>query len=260
MYKVAPRQMLTFEEPLKFTQPAGVVITHRNGNPCIGYVEALSAVAGFTDLNALRAVAPLTFDSGIFRLRQINYGERISEQLPTLIDTLRNDIYTREAVLIIANGEDKPGLRPCPETFQVIFREGHYHGYLHMRSLDVVRGLPNDFVIWGVMLQVIANCMHGKAGDLTIYSPLAHIYEQHLGLKLYRRGLIQIGYQTEWELQDYAVSARNQLNETLAWSTPSNSDRTLWAPETFNVTLLRMRDVLKQYTEALKREHIKLDS
>ena len=256
---VTPRDLDTLEMPLSLTLPATTFITHEKGNPSIGFVEALSIIAGYTDLNALRVVAPRTFDAGYFRYNLINYPERIKNQWDRVIQTLKMDRYSRRAVMTIANSAiDRYSELPCPQTFQVLYRNNELHGHLHMRSLDVVRGLPNDFLVWSTVLQVLAWIMDFDVGTLTITCPCAHMYMPYVTAqtKMVQTGHVVIDPTDSHTGKECVTFERLSyifglwLQSTPTWNNEENGKK---VPNCFIFTQNRRpRDILPRFTKEIK--------
>lgn len=113
-----------------------------------------------------------------------NYNERLlmHDQLPRVIDHLREDINSRRAVISIWDSfQDLIGLEevlrvPCSITYSFLFREGKLNIFYHMRSSDFYEHFLNDMFLASKMNSHIAHELGVEAGDTVVYINSLHAY------------------------------------------------------------------------------------
>ena len=164
---------------LQINAEAGEMIRRDNINYSIGYMEAVQIVAGIYNHQALQVLAP-NAALQLFTI-QMAYGPRITLQAEKCLAKLLEDPGTRQAIAYIGRPEDGPtGHQPCTTTLQWLLREETLFCQASMRSLDLVKGLPYDLMMFSAMTQVLAHCLGVEAGYTEVTAASAHIYEQDL--------------------------------------------------------------------------------
>lgn len=145
-------------------------------NPLIGFMEGLQFVAGVFNQSEIARIAP-NAKLDLFGSTS-SYGLRVGDQAFWIIDELVSDPYSRRAVLVLPDPNEKLEERPCTISMQFVVRHGNIMDTIvSMRSSDVVYGLPYDFIQFGMMSMVIAQCANKIAGETIINIGNAHIYE-----------------------------------------------------------------------------------
>lgn len=114
------------------------------------------------------------------------YGPKYVDQLPYVIDSLRQDITTRRALISIWRESSKfdPS---CTISLHFLHRFNELQLIVHMRSSDVWMGLPYDMFSFGMVLAHVAITMRLKIGQVTIMAGSQHLYKgnlQHMELAL----------------------------------------------------------------------------
>jgi thymidylate synthase len=184
--QVAPRGQVTTE-----VRPALVTLHRpeynllrspaRNLNLAFSVAEWLWILLGLNDVATIgvynKAIAGFS-DDGVSYFG--SYGPRVIEQLPYVVQTLRRDPESRQAVVSI--WRERPGPTkdvPCTVDWQFFLRDGKLEMIAHMRSNDAYLGFPYDVFNFtqiqrGVALElgVEAGRYHHSVGSL-------HLYEQH---------------------------------------------------------------------------------
>lgn len=129
-------------------------------------------------------------DDGV-RIAGSCYGRRIfgasgSALSPwnRVIDTLRADSASRRAVLslwdeaLVPTGKDLP----CTMTIQFLIRAGRLVAIVHMRSNDVVWGIPYDLFFFTMLQEYLATCLGVELGEYIHFASSMHLYERHFSL------------------------------------------------------------------------------
>jgi len=114
------------------------------------------------------------------------YGPRVVDQLHYVVDSLIDDINTRQAVLTIwrANPRASKDI-PCTISIQWLIRDYKIHCIDNMRSSDIWLGVPYDVfnftMLTGcIMLLLREKGLHDlKLGNLYLNAGSRHLYENN---------------------------------------------------------------------------------
>lgn len=187
--EVSPRGMKTVEiEDVVITinnpsdtLPLGV---GRGTVPGIGAVEACQLLAGVTLPDLVVKVGPqfanYREDNGMFHGA---YGVRTKGQYEKVIERLKADPDTRQAVVTIWNPEldllsDKRDY-PCTILHQFRIRDNKLNMTVFMRSNDVWLGAAYDFFQFTRVQFAIASVLGIEVGIYAHHVGSLHLYEQH---------------------------------------------------------------------------------
>ena len=110
------------------------------------------------------------------------YGYRIAESIPKVIEKLRQDPTTRQAVLTIHRVKDsfaKVKDVPCTIALQFLIRNSKLELYVYMRSNDAIWGTPYDVFMFTVLQEIVANSLGISMGSYYHNATSLHIYEKH---------------------------------------------------------------------------------
>lgn len=144
-------------------------------NKKLGYMELTQLLAGVYYPELIAEVAP-NANHGLFT-PQMAYGPRIADQMPRLVEVLRQEPGTRQAVLFVGKPEDGPTSNlPCTLTIQFLRRHGVLRCVVTMRSWDVIKGLPYDLTMFGGLHLVMAGILGDVAGELAVNAGSMHVY------------------------------------------------------------------------------------
>jgi thymidylate synthase len=109
------------------------------------------------------------------------YGPRILSQIGFVLDKLKEDPWTRQAVMTIWKPNPLPSRDiPCTISLQFLLRESKMHLIVTMRSSDVWLGLPYDFFTFSQIGNFVAGMCLVEPGSITMQLGSSHLYEQHL--------------------------------------------------------------------------------
>jgi thymidylate synthase len=187
--EVAPRGMKTREiedaiiriDDVYNTLPLGV---GRGTVPGIGAVEACQLIAGASTPKLVIAIGPqfanYTEDNGLFHGA---YGIRTQSQYAPIVERLKADPDTRQAVVTIWNPEldllaNKRDY-PCTILHQFRIRNNKLNMSVYMRSNDVWLGAAYDFFQFTRVQLAIASILGIEPGTYHHHVGSLHIYEQH---------------------------------------------------------------------------------
>jgi thymidylate synthase len=152
--------------------------------PGIGAVEACQLLSGTSFPDLVIAIGPqfknYVEDNGIFHGA---YGPRTNGQFDAVIDRLRQDPDTRQAVVTIWNPQYdlQPQKRdyPCTILHQFRIRDNKLNMSVYMRSNDVWLGAAYDFFQFTRVQLAIASVLGIEPGTYNHHVGSLHIYEQH---------------------------------------------------------------------------------
>lgn len=165
-------------------------ITAGNGvrpyySPEIGLVEGLQLISGVSDSALTAQIQPnfrnyMEDDTGKFWGA---YGPRIVNQLPIIVERLKEDPDTRQAVITLWDPEfDAHGGKkdhPCTSLFNFRIRNGKLNMSTFMRSNDAIHGWSFDLIQFSMLMQSIAHELDVEVGTYSHHVGSFHIYEPH---------------------------------------------------------------------------------
>jgi thymidylate synthase len=159
--------------------------TGRGISPRIAALEALQLVGGVS-CPELMVKASRNFDQfrdgGIYHGA---YGPRLRAQLPVVVERLKLDPQTRQAVvtvwdplhdLMVSDSRDYP----CTVMLQFLVRDGRLQLHTTMRSNDVWWGLAYDAFQFTQLQLTVANVLGLPAGHYYHHAVSLHLYERDL--------------------------------------------------------------------------------
>lgn len=112
------------------------------------------------------------------------YGHRIANNLLPLVEHLKNDKDTRQAVLSIYTNDFTVKTKDVPCTTNLFFniRNNKLNMVTTMRSNDIIWGLPYDIFMFTNLQRIVANTLHIGVGKY-IHIPVSlHVYSEHYEL------------------------------------------------------------------------------
>ena len=185
--EVSPRGQLTKEVrgfTLRLADPTDSLLNSTirpSFHSGIAAAEAAQLVGGVSDPALMVRVAPnfANFLNGGAFLGA--YGPRIRTQLPQLINVLKKDSGSRQALLQIWRPQDDlwaDGAKdiPCTTSIQFFIRSNQLCVHVYMRSTDLWWGLSYDAFQFGQIQLTVANALGLEAGEYVHTSGSMHIY------------------------------------------------------------------------------------
>ena len=184
---VCPRGKETKElRPFAFTLTNSaqglITMPKRNINHAFALVEALQMIALTSDANQ-----QIRFNSNMANFVhgesldfERPYGLAIREQVHHVIELLRKDPDSRQAVISIYDGMEAQAGRshvPCTESLQFMVRNGTLELTVMMRSNDVWWGVPYDVTQFTAVQALIARGLGLPRGNYHHMVASMHIYE-----------------------------------------------------------------------------------
>lgn len=182
---VAPRGIETKEVPhltIIIGHPNDCLMMgiNRKWNHKLAALEALQLIAGRQYPQLMAAVAPSTarfLDGEAFHGA---YGPRLRQQIPKIMDTLRMDMNSRQAIATIwdpaYDGFADTADTPCTVYLSFMIRDGKLIMHTHMRSNDVWWGWCYDVTQFCSLQVHMATAMGLEVGPYVHYADSFHMY------------------------------------------------------------------------------------
>jgi thymidylate synthase len=112
------------------------------------------------------------------------YGPRIHGNLNKVVDQLKKDYSTRQAVLTIFDSNKDLNVDvkdvPCTLNLQYFIRDNKLIARTNMRSNDVFLGLPYDLTQFIALQGAIAKALDIEMGQYVHVVGSMHIYDEHI--------------------------------------------------------------------------------
>ena len=187
----AVREFLNVQITITNPSRREVLCTGRKANVFAQIAETCWVLSGRNDIEWLSAYLPRAVDySDDGKVWRSGYGPRIRnwgglDQVQYVIDTLRKDPLSRQAVIAIwdppvdmTDGKD----RACNTQLQFQCRDGRLYLTVTVRSNDVMWGWSgiNAFE-WSTLLEIVASLLEYDVGSITFNIGSLHLYEPHWG-------------------------------------------------------------------------------
>lgn len=182
---LATREVLDVTTTLTNPYDATLYGCDRAGyHPAIGVIEGLLMIAGVSDpplLRSANAVFAKFQDGGALHGA---YGPRLRTQLPFVVDRLKRDPDTRQAVATIWDPlyDLYDGPRDLPCTVDLVFRirDGKLTLKTHMRSNDLWRGWCYDVLQFTLLQCTVANVLQVPVGPYVHLADSMHVYDENV--------------------------------------------------------------------------------
>lgn len=184
---VAPRGLRTrevldaviiLEDPTD-ALPIGV---GRKLNVAIAVAEALQLVGGVSYPNMMRKIARSFGDFTDGEVFHGAYGPRLRPQLGRIVDILKDDPDSRQAVVTIWDPlhDQQGGVRdtPCTVMLQFLIRDNRLILHTTMRSNDVWWGLAYDAFQFTTLQLAMADVLQLEPGPYHHHAVSLHAYER----------------------------------------------------------------------------------
>lgn len=165
------------------TLPTGV---GRMVNTRLAAVESLCMIGGTWRNDLVQKAAPSYGDVLVSQAANdaeyAAYGNRTKDQVGVVIQQLKADPDTRQAILSIWQPRDLThvGDKPCTLTLQFILRGDELHCITTMRSQDVWLGLAMDVFVFTQMQLTIANQLGVRSGRYMHHVGSLHAYTRDI--------------------------------------------------------------------------------
>lgn len=184
--EVSPRGMLTHEDignHLTLTNPNQNILTLPARKTsyhfmCAEFLWMLSGQNLVGLIEPFNKSITMAADEGQYSFAGA-YGPKIIEQVPYVIDTLRKDPDSRQAVLSIWRERPRESRDiPCTVAMQFFIREKALEMCVYMRSNDAWLGLPYDVFNFTMLQRFIASCLDVGVGTYHHFVGSLHLYDR----------------------------------------------------------------------------------
>lgn len=245
--EVAPRDQKTLEilnATIEVTEPWHIPLglENRKLNQNIGFVEALQLVGQTASPEKMIETSKVFYNYMDDEILYGSYGPRIYGNLSKVVNLLKKDPSSRQAILTIFDSDKdlNQNLRdiPCTLSLQYFIRNDKLIARTSMRSNDIYLGLPYDFVQFIALQGAIAKALDLEMGSYFHTVGSMHIYEKDIDaakwIKTYFNGGFK-NYEPLWSgesIGEISSNARKLLNglpldhmttfEDLIWNTRNN--------------------------------------
>jgi thymidylate synthase len=139
--------------------------------------EWLWMAFGRSDVETLaqyNAVMRQYSDDGVFLTGA--YGPHIRAQWPRIVDRLRADKFSRQAVIEIPRPRATTKDEPCTLSLQFLIRRDKLHLIVTMRSSDVWLGVPYDLFSFTQLQSMLAGELCIERGACSLNTGSSHLY------------------------------------------------------------------------------------
>jgi len=113
------------------------------------------------------------------------YGMRVGISIYEAINKIRNDKDTRQCIIPILNYRDiinETKDIPCTTNLHFMIRNNKLDLHVHMRSSDIIWGIPYDVFMFTMLQEILANTLQIDVGNYYYTSNSLHVYKQHYGM------------------------------------------------------------------------------
>jgi thymidylate synthase len=108
------------------------------------------------------------------------YGPRLATQWSYVVDTLKRESVSRQAVATIwTPNPSRSKDIPCTISLQFLLRDGKLNVIVTMRSSDVWLGIPYDVFTFSQLANSIAGILGVEPGYLQMQLGSSHVYADH---------------------------------------------------------------------------------
>ena len=215
---VAPRGLMTFElvGPVAMKTLSNLTVARKGINTKLAIVEALMMVSGEFHLDVIEKASSGT-NLDLWK-KQSDYGPRIKDQMPKALQLLRDDHWTRRAIVYFNHAKHwQTDDLACTTALHFMIRNHTLETTMNVRSWDLAWGMPMDLMTHGIVAQVMARAANVRAGDLFATANSAHLYLDTQNLATADQDL-EFNLGPTWpepgnEWQAYALRAKQAIQE-----------------------------------------------
>lgn len=102
------------------------------------------------------------------------------DQLTNVIESLKNDPYSRRHVVSAWHPAAQACLPSCHIMFAFYVRQEFLHCHVFMRSVDLCVGLPSDIALYALLMSLVAKDVGLKPATLNFSFSDCHVYTNHI--------------------------------------------------------------------------------
>ena len=113
-----------------------------------------------------------------------SYGYRLADNLDEVVNKIKSDKDTRQAVVNIYNNDLKFVTKdtPCTIALHFIVRNNKLNMITYMRSNDIIWGTPYDIFMFTNLQRFLANTLEIEQGWYRHIPTSLHVYKEHYDL------------------------------------------------------------------------------
>jgi len=151
------------------------------------------------------------------RLRHWSLQHGDVDQLENCLQRLRDDIYTRQASIVILDPAIdfivKTKDIPCNNYLQFLYREGKLDLLVYIRSNDLFLGFPYDVHSWCMLQEIFASILNIELGQYHHMVGSLHAYNQDINklTKILSTPIVHIPMEPMPKVDDLSII--NQLSD-----------------------------------------------
>ena len=150
----------------------------RNLNMRLAVAEWLWMTFGHSDVESIAQYAKVMrqfSDDGMFLAGA--YGPHLRAQWHQIVEKLRTDPSSRQAVIEIPRPRRETKDEPCTLSLQFLSRNKHLHLIVTMRSSDTWTGLPYDVFNFTQLQNMMAGELELRRGWFSLHAGSSHLYQ-----------------------------------------------------------------------------------
>lgn len=145
-----------------------------------------------------------------------SYGYRIALYIENIVNKLKEDPSTRQAVLSIYTLKDstiKSKDIPCTLTLQFMIRKNRLEMFTNMRSNDLFWGVPYDIFQFTILQEIIANELEIGMGSYHHKAASLHVYtDRHLEMLESIHSMEPVDFAVYYKIIDMWLMAQSVMN------------------------------------------------
>ena len=148
------------------------------------------------------------------------YHQLMEEQIPWVIELLKKDIYSRQAVISLPTAEtrklDSP---PCLQRIQYLVRDGYVYCDVDFRSNDAVKATFTNAFALIMLQQKIANELGFEVGQYTHRANSFHVYKNDYEIlegyvkRIENQNNLTYDYTDDWEEEMKSDEVQEEIKQ-----------------------------------------------
>lgn len=143
-----------------------------------------------------------------------SYGYRIADNIDKVIERLKSDKDSRQAVLTIYQNDVCKITKdpPCTLNLHFLIRDNKLNLIVYMRSNDIIWGTPYDVFMFTTLQRLIANSLNIYVGWYRHIPSSFHVYKDHYELLRSMKDCEPVSTYLPFDVNDYRKLAGDYIN------------------------------------------------
>lgn len=143
-----------------------------------------------------------------------SYGYRIADKIDYVVNRLKSDKDSRQAVLTIYQNDVTKITKdpPCTMNLHFLIRDNKLNLIVYMRSNDIIWGTPYDVFMFTTLQRLVANQLNIYVGWYRHIPSSFHVYSQHYDLLKAMKDCEAVSTYLPFDLDDYRKMANDYIN------------------------------------------------